>query len=360
MAPLRAELLQEPDCCAALELRALTTLDAVMPKLLGRQVIFVGETHDQYAHHLAQLEIIRRVHQAHPDLVIAMEQFKQPVQAALDEFTEGRIDEKTMLRRTRFFQESRQDYRLFRPILQFAQANHIPILALNVPEEISHKVALGGFAALAGDERKWIPAEIDRENLRYRERLNRIYHLHPAGIFHGFENFLDAQLLWDEGMASCAAAYISSHPGVHMVVLTGGGHVIYGDGIPSRLVRRTKASSAIVLNDADGPLSAEMGDVLLFQKPRDLPPAGALGLVAADANGSVRVDGLSDDSAAGAAGVLVGDTLVALDGQRLANAADLSIALLDQAPGDTVRLTVLRRGWAYSPERQLEIAVRLR
>ena len=351
---------EESPCCTALDLHALTTLDALIPKLLDKQVVFVGESHDRYADHLAQLEIIRRIHLVHPDLAIAMELFSQPYQPVLDDYVAGAIDEKSMLKRTQFFQATHFDYRLFRPILRFAHDNHIPILALNVPDEISHKVALGGFASLAGEERKWIPAEIDRENLRYRQRVNDIYHLHPPGIFHGFENFLDAQLLWDEGMASRAAEYLKNHAGIHMVVLTGGGHLIYGDGIPSRLVRRAKLSSAIVLNDTDGSISPEMADIMLFQKAQELPPAGTLGLTTSDVNSSVRVASLVDDSAAGAAGVLVGDTIVAMDGQRLSDTADLLIAMLDKAPGDNVRLTVLRPSWSYGPERQLEISITLR
>jgi uncharacterized iron-regulated protein len=355
-----AALQQQASCCTALDLHALTTLDALMPKLLDKQVVFVGEAHDHYADHLAELDIARRIHQVHPDLVIAMELFSQSYQPVLDDYVAGTIDEKTMLQRTRFFQSSHFDYRLFRPILRFAHDNHIPIVALNVPDGISHKVALGGFASLAGEERKWIPAEINRENLRYRQRVDEVYHLHPPGIFHGFENFLDAQLLWDEGMASRAAEYLKIHPGIHMVVLTGGGHLIYGDGIPSRLIRRVQLSSAIVLNDTDGSISPDMADVMLFQQTQELPSAGTLGLTTSEVNSSVRVASLVDDSAAGAAGVLVGDTIIALDGQRLSDTADLLIAMLDKAPGDNVRLTVLRPSWSYGPERQLEISVTLR
>jgi S1-C subfamily serine protease len=161
-------------------------------------------------------------------------------------------------------------------------------------------------------------------------------------------------------MAARAADYLQSHGRIHMIVLSGSGHLIYGDGIPSRLARRTKLSSAIVLNDIDGTLAPDMGDILLVQAPQSLPPAGNLGLSVSDANGSIRVDGLDDDSAAGAAGVLVGDGLLALDGQRLLNVADLSIALLDKAPGDKVRLRVLRHSWAYAPQRELEIPITLR
>ena len=135
-------------CCRAVNLNRMPTLDEIKPTLLDRQVIFIGESHDRYEQHLAQLEIIRRVHQAHPDLAIAMEIFPQTAQGDLDDYIAGRIDEAAMLRRTDYFQ-SNLDYRLYRPILHFAHDQGSPLVALNLPVEISRMLARGGLAALA-------------------------------------------------------------------------------------------------------------------------------------------------------------------------------------------------------------------
>jgi hypothetical protein len=47
--------------------------------------------------------------------------------------------------------------------------------------------------------------------------VKEIYHLHPQGLLHGFENFLEAQLLWHNGMAARAAEYLQNHAGIHMI-----------------------------------------------------------------------------------------------------------------------------------------------
>ncbi len=347
-------------CCQALDLHARTTLDSLMPGLLDKQVIFVGETHDRYEHHLAQLEIIRRIHQAYPDLVIAMELFAQPNQVHLDDYVASRSDEATMLRLAGYFHGNRLDYRLYRPILQFARDHAIPVLALNIPREISHKVALHGLAALTGDERKWIPAEIDRGNENYRQRVQESFRQHPQGMNFDFDNFLEAQLLWDEAMAARAADYLKQHPGRHMVVLAGMGHLFYGDGIPSRLTRRAPTSMAIVLNNPGDMLSPDIADVVLFPSPQDLPANGKLGVAFSEQDGLIKVDSLEPDSAAGAAGILAGDYLIAVAGQALTSSDELRLAILDKLPGDTVRVTVRRPGSPFAPEREQEIPVTLR
>ncbi|MFA5081106.1 MAG: ChaN family lipoprotein [Hydrogenophilaceae bacterium] len=347
-------------CCQALNLQARTNLDRLMPDLLDKQVVFVGETHDRYEHHLAQLEIIRRIHQVQPDMVIAMELFSQPNQAHLDDYVAGRSDEATMLRLAGYFHGNRLDYRLYRPILQFARDHAIPVLALNIPREVSHKVAMHGLAALAGDERKWLPAEIDRGNENYRKRVQASFHQHPQGMNFAFDNFLDAQLLWDEAMAARAADYLKQHPGRHMVVLAGMGHLFYGDGIPSRLARRTATSMAIVLNNPGDMLSPDIADIVLFPLPQDLPANGNLGVSFSEQDGRIRVDSLEPNSAAGSAGILAGDYLIAVAGQRLSSSDDLRLAILDKLPGDTVPVTVRRPGSLFAPEREQEIPVTLR
>ncbi len=94
------------------DLANLTNLEALIPRLADRRVVFVGEAHDRYEDHLNQLAIIRGLHQRGADLAIGMEMFQQPFQAALDAYIAGEIDEDEMLRRTDYFERWRFDYRL--------------------------------------------------------------------------------------------------------------------------------------------------------------------------------------------------------------------------------------------------------
>lgn len=92
-APTQADV-DGPVESRALAPSALLDLDGVAARLTERQTVFVGESHNRYEHHLNQLEIIRRLHAAHPDLAIGMEYFQQPFQRYLDEYIAGTLDEK--------------------------------------------------------------------------------------------------------------------------------------------------------------------------------------------------------------------------------------------------------------------------
>ncbi|KKL54403.1 hypothetical protein LCGC14_2265770, partial [marine sediment metagenome] len=40
----------------------LTTVDDIMPKLFASRIIYIGEKHDKFAHHINQLQIIKKMH----------------------------------------------------------------------------------------------------------------------------------------------------------------------------------------------------------------------------------------------------------------------------------------------------------
>ena len=84
----------EPTATKVLDLNALPGLDSIIPRLARKRVVFIGEAHDRYDHHLNQLAIIRRLHARHPDLAIGMEFFQQPFQQALDDYIAGELDER--------------------------------------------------------------------------------------------------------------------------------------------------------------------------------------------------------------------------------------------------------------------------
>ncbi len=344
----------------AADLKALPTLSAIIPRLAEKQVVFVGETHDQFAHHLAQLEIIRGLHAIHDDLVIAVEYFQVPFQQALDAYIAGRSTEEQLLKQTEYFERWRFDYRLYRPILRYAREHSIPLIALNIPAEISRKVARSGIESLSAAERAQIPQEIDRSDQAYRERLRAVFEAHRErdAAPGSFDHFVESQLLWDEGMAETAAKYLRTHPGRHMIILAGSGHLVYGSGIPRRLVRRVPLASAIVINAGGGVTDPQMADFLLFPAEATLPPAGLLGVFLQQRDDSVIIDDLTANGAAERAGLQKGDLLLALDGTQMSSIADVKIALLDKRAGEQVRVRV-KRGKAGAAAQLIELDIAL-
>lgn len=343
----------------AIDLSKINNLDGILHELLENRVVFVGETHDRYEHHLNQLAIIKAMHERHPEMAIGLEFFQWPYQGVLDRFVAGEIDEAQMLRETEYFSRWRFDYRLYKPILDFAREQKIPLIALNVPRELTEKVAQGGLASLTTEERAQLPAEMERDDPAYRDRIEAIYKMHPQRPGSNFDNFLDAQLLWDEGMAQRAADYLSQHPQTHMVILAGNGHVVEGTGIPARLQRRLAVSQAIVINGGEMGIKPQMGDYLLLPEAQELPPRGLLGLYLNPGDEGLVVDKIDDNSAGGEAGIKVGDRLQAINGQVLKDYADLRIVMLGMVASDKVQATVVRKGWlGKNSEKVFEVTLR--
>ncbi len=327
-----------------LDASLLTDMERLIDTLSDRRVIFVGEHHDRYEDHLNQLAIIQGLHARGKALAIGMEFFQQPFQEFVDAYVEGRIDEAEFLRRTEYFDRWRFDYRLYRPILRFAREQGIPVIALNLESELTRKAGDQGIAGLSEAEQARIPASIDRDDSAYRARLKAVFEQHPPTMRRDFERFLDVQLLWDEGMAERAANYLGEHPERTLVVLSGSGHVEYGQGIPSRLTRRQPVAMAIVLNGRNREPDPAAADFFLYPTRIDLPPAGMLGVsLDTDAKDSgMRIAGFVDGSGAKAAGLEVGDHIVRIGDQQIANYADIRIALLDAEPKHSVAVEVVR------------------
>ena len=350
---------QTPGLTTALDLSATTNLEGIIPVLAGKRVVLVGETHDRYDNHLMQLEIIRRLHAVHPRLAIGMEAFQQPFQGVLDEYIAGRLDERQLLRDTEYYRRWRFDFRLYAPILEYARENHLPVVALNLPAELTSKVGRVGMAGLTAAERKELPDDIDRSDTAYEARLRKVFEHHPGVDGHGFENFIDVQLLWDEGMAERAAGYLRAHPDYTMVVLAGEGHLAYGSGIPRRLTRRLDVQSAIVLNDWDGTLQPDLADYLLLPQEQVLPPSGKFGALLDEDGGKLRVDQCLPDSPCKLAGLRRGDQIIAINGDAIADLADLRVATWDKRPGEHVTIKVRRQRWILPPQ-ELSYEIMLR
>lgn len=336
----------------ALQISGSPDLESLIPELAKNQVVFVGEIHTRYDHHLIQLEIIRRLHAINPDLVIGMESFQQPFQEYLDAYLRGELNEQEMLRRTEYYVRWRYDYRLYAPILRYAQEHKIPVIALNIPMELSKKVGRSGLQSLNEEERAQLPDEIDRTDQDYENRLKEVFNQHADGQVENFEKFLTVQLLWDEGMAQAIADYLESHPGTQMVVLAGQGHLAYGSGIPNRVTRRLPVSTAIVLNSWQENIQPELADYLLLPEEQALPKAGKIGAMLDEdvSKGEVTIASCVPNSPCTQIGMKKGDQILAINEQKITNVADLRILMWDKQPDEKISLVIRRRHWFSSPE----------
>lgn len=326
----------------AARLPDLPTLEAILPELADKRVVFVGESHTSFAHHMNQLAIVRGLHERVPALAIGVEYFQRPFQDVLDRYVAGEISTEQMLLESEYFRRWRFDFRHYAAIFEFAREHRIPIIALNASHELTTAVSREGLHNLNEAQRGELPEGIDRNNHDYRERLRAVFDQHPSS--GDFESFHQVQLVWDETMAETAADYLAAHPETQMVILAGHGHLAYGDGIPQRLVRRLKVDAAIVLNDWSGPLETTLADYLLLAPERELPPRGQLGVLLepAEQDDGVLVRDLDAQGPAAGAGVKAGDRILRIGEQPVSRPSEIHAMLWSSAPGDEVELILAR------------------
>jgi uncharacterized iron-regulated protein len=208
--------------------------DDMLADLATARVVYVGERHTSAAHHAAQLEILRALHARHPDLVIGMEMFDRSYQGVLDRWSAGELDEAGFLRRTHWYANWRFDYALYRPILEYARAQRVPVVALNLPFNIPPKIRVGGTGHLSAHEKGFLPAQVDTSNEAHRAYVRQIFQQHD--FRSDFEDFYLAQCVWEDVMAESVAARLGSD---RMLVLAGNGHIQFKYGIPDRAFART-------------------------------------------------------------------------------------------------------------------------
>ncbi|MEO1520536.1 MAG: ChaN family lipoprotein [Cyanobacteria bacterium J06633_2] len=258
-ASLPAVIAQEPG--------SLSVSDRIQP-LVDADVIYLGERHDSLADHQAQLDIIQALYEENQNLAIAFEMFQHPFQESLDEYINGSIDEETLRMQTEYDERWGFPWEFYAPVLRFAQAHQLPILALNAPSEIVRKVAREGLDSLSESEQQMIPprSEIRTDNEDYRNYVGAVFgqahHSGHSGM--SFENFFAAQVVWDETMAEQISEFLAREPDRQVVVLAGQGHVIYGYGIPDRVARRmgnTLDQHRVLLNPSDGALAEGEGAI---------------------------------------------------------------------------------------------------
>jgi uncharacterized iron-regulated protein len=332
------------------KLEQTDTLEQTIQQIRAARVVLVGETHTRLDHHLVQLEILKLLYQKSAKLAIGVEWFQQPFQKHLDAYVAGEISEHEMLHLTGYFERWRFDYRLYQPIIQYARAHNIPVIALNASRELSRALSKSGFDDLSAELKKQLPQSYDWSDKAYEQRLRSIFDSHPD--YPGeFEDFLRGQLTWDESMAESAAQYLEGNPESRMLILAGSGHIAYGSGIPNRIKRRIDVKQFSILISEDFlPISENIADFLVMSTEQTLEPVGLIGALLDTEGKLVVIRGFSENSAAKDAGLVKGMVIISVDNKTVESFSDFKLAILDKKPGDNIELHYLENAESGSKD----------
>ena len=312
------------------------------------KVIYIGETHDNIEAHRAQLEIIEDLTRRFPGKIsVGMEMFRRSAQEDLDRWNKRKL---SLYEFKKLFRRNwGNGYALYKPIFDFINKNHIPLIGLK--------------SAIKTEDRFRKDESSNRNNLPkidFDDRYHRSFSMSIFGEHQTMEKPYRMLLLWEETMAQTVADFLKNPDNADskLVVLAGGFHVQYGFGIPKRAFRRVPHSYSIVLPTVtklppelkDREMDVQhvsiplySGDYVWKLQYKILPESKVkLGVMLENSEHAVRIKSVSTNSNAELAGLEKGDLLLAMDEIKLEDTEDLIDRLQEKNIGDRARLLVKR------------------
>lgn len=223
--------------------KAFTDFESMLADLARADAVFVGEQHDDPNTHRLELAIVEGLTRRGVPVIVALEMFERDVQDELDQFAAGSLPEEQFLKQTRPWPRYATDYR---PIVEFAKAHKLPIVAANVPRRLAAEVGKKGMAAIDGADRAFAakalecPAKGD-----YYDRFTAAMGSHAGSS----PNFYFAQCVKDETMGESVAEAFHRTPGrVAIVHINGAFHSDFGLGAAESARRRMPGRRVAVVS----------------------------------------------------------------------------------------------------------------
>jgi uncharacterized iron-regulated protein len=199
------------------------SFSAMIDSLRGQDFVFIGEIHDDPDTHVLELETIKALHESGELTAVGLEMFREDSQGALDAWVNGTMPLDKFL--PVYYDNWRIAWPLYREIFLYARKHRIPLVGLNISDDIAAAVARNGFSSLGAAEREKLPPNIScNVDPTYMEFIRKAYAGHSPGQDRKFLNFCEAQMVWDKSMAWNLIKYRKNHPGRVIAVLAGVGH----------------------------------------------------------------------------------------------------------------------------------------
>jgi uncharacterized iron-regulated protein len=216
----------------------------MLADLRSSRLIFIGELHDNPAHHQLQLEVIKRLKGSGKKIAIALEMFRAENQQGLDMWVDGSLG---IIEFMDFYRDNwTLPWELYDSLFLYARNNGIPLIAMNAPNSVMQKVYRQGFEALSPEEKRLLPSgvtcSVDRSYMSFVRR-NFVWHSSDESTFM---HFCEAQLLRNKVMAHNLSSYLNRNPDRVIVVITGVGHAMRR-GLPEELSALNPVSIKILM-----------------------------------------------------------------------------------------------------------------
>ncbi len=260
------------------------SLEEIVAEMRRHAVVFIGEAHDDPTGHMLEAELLERAHAAYGPtvesgdarrpLALSLEFFQRDAQPILDEYLAGLITESAFRADSRPWPRYETDYR---PLIEFAKAHGLPVIAANAPRRYATRVTLHGRESLNDLSPEALaslaPLPYGQPSDAYRDQWIRVISevmqqegmkcgrpipepaegeeaVHapaPVGSHDTMGNQLHSQALWDATMAYWISEYLAREPDALVLHMVGAFHVARGTGTPEHLEAYRPGTSHMII-----------------------------------------------------------------------------------------------------------------
>ena len=227
--------------------------------LTSADVIIVGEEHNDPVAHFIELEIVKGIARLRGAVAVSMEMFERDVQHIVDEYLRDEISEEFLIKDGRAWDNYETDYK---PIVEFAKTNQLPVIAANAPRRYVRIVSSKGIEELnslnSESLKNLAPLPIIfPDNSAYKDKFFEQMRQPVEGSTtapHGGQmsestlmRIFQAQVLWDATMAYSISQYYRENPQVPIVHFNGSFHSEHYMGVVGHLKRNHKEMNIVTL-----------------------------------------------------------------------------------------------------------------
>jgi uncharacterized iron-regulated protein len=253
--------------------KQITTIDKIVADMANADVLFFGEEHNDSACHYLENKIFRALHAQYADkIALSMEMFETDNQLGLNEYLQGFINEDRFAKDVRLW----NNYKDYRPMIEYAKQNKIPVIAANPPRRYVNLVSRRGMRSLdslSKDAKKFLPPlPYDTLAGRYHEKFIEIMKDGPGG---NNPNVYYSQSLWDAGMSYSIYKFLKENKHKKVFHCVGSFHTEEKLGTAAQLQMRNKklkilniaSFSDASFNDPDWEKFSYRGDYIIMTNP---------------------------------------------------------------------------------------------
>lgn len=203
----------------------VTIVDTKLDKVITAQqmvdsftpydVIFFGEFHDQDVLHSVEYDVLKKLYKKYGSrLVLSMEMFEKDNQEKVNDYLAGKITEEEFIKTSRPWPRYITDYK---PMIEFAKAHKIPVIASNIPRFLASTLAKQGTVEnIEPRYRQYLPDKTYAPEGAYKEKFagymtrgGEVMRISQEKLNHVFA----AQCIKDDKMAESIFYYFTDNPG---------------------------------------------------------------------------------------------------------------------------------------------------